>query len=78
MRAISLTCIKQPDSVKKGESKKLIILGTSVFKTFPLSRLQILLMAARPSASTVGESPGYQGFPLMGKISDDYQVHNFL
>lgn len=55
-----------------------IILGTSVFKTFPLSHLQILLMAARASASTMGESPGYQGLPLMGKISDDYQVHNFL
>lgn len=34
----------------------LIILGTSVFKTSPLSHLQILLMAARASASTMGDS----------------------
>lgn len=56
----------------------LIIFGTSVFKTSSLPHLQILLMAARTSASTMGDSPGYQGLPLMGKISDDYQVHSFL
>lgn len=43
-------------SVEKGESKMLIIFGTSVFKTSSLSHLQILLMAARASASTMGDS----------------------